>query len=115
MEKCIKCQITFGSKQVKGYFDGVLFDEDMTSMDMDMVGEWHGVLQDHLGCPNQKGGPRLIWFESPRWRAKETKVRVHLGVQEQSTPKSTLRPHTESVLDSLCIDGNIISRSFQWH
>ena len=42
MEKCIKCQITFGSKQVKGYFDGVLFDEDMTSMDMDMGGEWHG-------------------------------------------------------------------------
>ena len=41
-------------------------DEDMTSMDMDMGGEWHGVLQDHLGCSNQEGGPRLIRFESPR-------------------------------------------------
>ena len=84
-------------------------------MDMVMDGEWYGVLQDHLSCPNQEGGPRLIRFESPRWRPKETQVRVHLGVQEQPAPKSTPRPHTESVLDALYMDGNIISRTFQWH
>ena len=69
-----------------------MIDEDMTSMDTVMVGEWHGVLQGHLGCPNQEGGPRLIRFESPRWRPKETKVRVHLGVQKQLALKSTPRP-----------------------
>ena len=84
-------------------------------MDMVMVGEWHRVLQGHLGCPNQEGGTRLIRFESPKWRPKETQVRVHLGVQEQHAPKSTPRPHMESVLDALYMDGKIISRSFQWH
>ena len=84
-------------------------------MDTVMVGEWHGVPQGHLGCPNQEGGPRLIRFESPRWRPKETQVRVHLGVQEQPAPKSTPRPHTESILDALYMDGKIISRSFQWN
>ena len=92
-----------------------MIDEDMTSMDTIIDGEWHGVLQGHLGCPNQEGGPRLIRFESPRWRPKETQVRVHLGVQEQPTPKSTPRPHTESILDALHMDGKIISRNFQWH
>ena len=62
-------------------------DEDMTSMDTVIVGEWHGVLQGHLGCPNQEGGTRLIRFESPKWRPKETQVRIHLGVQEQPTQK----------------------------
>ena len=47
--------------------------------------------------------------------AKETHVRVHLGVQEQPAPKSTPRPHMESVMDALYMDGKIISRSFQWH
>ena len=84
-------------------------------MDMVMVGEWHRVLQEHLGCPNQEGGPRLIRFESPRWRLEETQLRVHLEVQEQPAPKSTPRPHIESVLDDLYMDGKIISRSFQWH
>ena len=92
-----------------------MIDEDMTSMDTVMVGEWHGVLQGHLGCPNQEGGPRLIRFESPRWRSKETKVGVHLGVPEQPAPKLTPRPHTEFVLDALYMDGKIISRSFQQH
>ena len=84
-------------------------------MDTIMVEECHRVLQGHLGCPNQEGGPRLIRFESPRWRPKETQVQVHLGVQEQPAPKSTPRPHMESVLIALYMDGNIISRSFQWH
>ena len=43
-------------------------------MDMVMVREWHGVLEGHLGSPNQEGGPRLIRFESPRQRPKETQV-----------------------------------------
>jgi len=47
-----------------------MIDEDMTSMDTVIFGEWHGVLQGHQGCPNQEGGPRLIRFESPRWRPK---------------------------------------------
>ena len=47
--------------------------------------------------------------------AKETHVRVHLGVQEQPAPKFTPRPHMESVMDALYMDGKIISRSFQWH
>ena len=83
-------------------------------MDTVMVEEWHGVLQSHLGCPNQEGGPRLIRFEYPRWRSKETQVRVHLGVQKQPAPKLMPRPHMESVLDALYMDGKIISRSFQW-
>ena len=57
----------------------------------------------------------MIRFESPRWRPKETQVRVHLGVQEQSAPKLTSRLHTESILDALYMDGKIISRIFQWH
>ena len=42
-------------------------------------------------------------------------VRVHLGVQEQHTPKMMPRPHTESILDVLYMDAKIILRSFQWH
>jgi hypothetical protein len=42
-------------------------------------------------------------------------VRVHLGVQDQHIQKMVPRPHTESVLDVLYMDGKIISRSFQWH
>ena len=53
----------------------------------------------------------MIRFEFPRWRPKKTQVRIHLGVQEQPAPKSTPRPHTESVLDALYMDGKIISES----
>ena len=80
-----------------------------------MIGAWHQERGVQQGCPRHEGGPRLIRFESPRWRSKETQVRVHLGVQEQPTPKSTPRPHTESVLDALYMDGKIISRIFQWN
>jgi hypothetical protein len=43
---------------------------DMETMLMSMCGAWireDGVQQ---GFPSQEGGPRLIWFESPRWRPK---------------------------------------------
>ena len=89
-------------------------EEDMTPMHTTMIGAWHQERGVQQGCPRHEGGPRLIRFESPRWRSKETQVRVHLGVQEQPAPKLMLRPHTESVLDGLYMDGKIISRSFQW-
>ena len=90
-------------------------DEDMIPMHTTMIGAWHQERGVQQGCPSHEGGPRLIRFESPRWRPKETQVRVHLGVQEQSAPKLMPRPHTESVLDALYMDGKIISRRFQWH
>ena len=90
-------------------------DEDMSSVGTTTIGEWHRDPRDQHGYPNRDGGPKLIRFESPRWRPKETQVRVHLGVQEQPAPKLTPRSHTEFVLDVLYMDGKIISRSFQWH
>ena len=59
--------------------------------------------QSLSGSSPQGGGP------------KTTQVRVHLGVQEQHAQKKMPRPHTESVLDVLYMDGKIISRSFQWN
>ena len=51
---------------------------------------------------------------SPQVGGPKTKVRVHLGVQEQPAPKMMPKSHTESVLDIIYMDGKIISRSFQW-
>ena len=78
-------------------------------------GEWHEDEGDLQGFSSRVEGPKLIWFESPRWRPKTTQVRVHLGVQEQPAPKMTTRSHTETVSDVLYMDGKIISRSFQWN
>ena len=44
----------------------------MTSMHMTMLGEPYGDQGDQHGCPNQEGGPKLIRFESPRWRPKSS-------------------------------------------
>ena len=88
-------------------------DEDMTSMYTAKHGEWREDEGDQQGFPSQEEGPKLIRFESPRWRPKTTLVRVHLRVQEQPAQKMTRRSHTESVLNVLYIDGKIISRSFQ--
>ena len=79
-------------------------------MHMTMFGTWYGRLGGQQGCPSQEGGPRLIRFESPRWRPKETKVRARLEVQEQHVLKTMPRSHTMSILD-----GKIISWSFQWN
>ena len=49
-------------------------DEDMTPMYMTMFGAWYGGVGGQQGCPSQEGGPRLIRFESPRWRPKATQV-----------------------------------------
>jgi hypothetical protein len=47
-------------------------DEDMASIHMTMLGESHGGQGDQQGHPNQEGGPKLIRFESPRWRPKSS-------------------------------------------
>ena len=85
-----------------------MHDEDMTPMLMSMRGARNGEEGVQQGFPSQEGGPRLIRFESPRWRPKATQVRAQFGVQEQHTPKMTPRPHTECILDVLYMDGKII-------
>ena len=47
-------------------------DEDMTSIHMTMLGEPYGDQGDQRGCPKREGGPKLIRFESPRWRPKSS-------------------------------------------
>jgi hypothetical protein len=37
-----------------------------------MLGELHGGQGDQQGNPNREGGPKLIRFESPRWRPKSS-------------------------------------------
>lgn len=82
-------------------------DEDMTPIHMSMRGAWGGEEGDQQGFPSQEEGPRLIRFESPRWRPKETQVRVHLGVQEQPALNSSPRSHTGSVFDVLHMLGKL--------
>jgi hypothetical protein len=57
-------------------------DEDMTLMHTPKIGAWNGVEEVQQGFPSQEGGPRLIRFESPRWRPKAIQVRVQFGVQQ---------------------------------
>jgi hypothetical protein len=53
-----------------GKFKNIACDEDMASMHMTMLGESHEGQRDQQGHPNREGGPKLIRFESPRWRPK---------------------------------------------
>jgi hypothetical protein len=76
---------------------------------MSMRGAWIGEDGVQQGFPSQEGGPRLIRFESPRWRPKAIKIRVQFGVQEQCAIKRTLGSHTELVLDVLYMVGSTIS------
>jgi hypothetical protein len=39
---------------------------------MTMLRELHGGQGDQQGHPNREGGPKLIRFESPRWRPKSS-------------------------------------------
>ena len=87
----------------------------MTSMHTAKYGKWREDKGDQQNFPNREEGPKLIRFESPRWRSKTTQIRVHLGVQEQPAPKMTPRSHTEYILDVLHMDGKLISRILQWH
>jgi hypothetical protein len=45
----------------------------------------------------------------PSWRPNPYQVRVHLGFQDQSIVKWTLRTYPESVFDDPHMDGKIIS------
>jgi len=47
-------------------------DEDMSSIGMTTIGEWHRDPRDQHGYPNRDGGPKLIRFESPRRRPKSS-------------------------------------------
>ena len=85
-----------------------VLDEDMTPMHTTMFGTWYGGVGGQQGCSSQEGGPRLIRFESPRWRPKATQVRARLGVQEQHVLKMTPGTHIVSVLGIIYMDGKII-------
>jgi hypothetical protein len=77
---------TYAPPQDKERADG-----DMTTMLMSMRGAWIGEDGVQQGFPSQEGGPRLIRFESPRWRPKAIQVWVQFGVQEQCAIKRTPR------------------------
>ena len=62
-----------------------LANEDMTSIHMTMRGEPYGDQGDQRGCPNREGGPKLIRFESPRWRPKSSSM-IHLSGSRTSLP-----------------------------
>jgi hypothetical protein len=79
----------------------MVYDEDMTPMHTTMIGAWNGVEEVQQGCPSQRGGTKLIRFESPRWRPKAIQVRAQFGVQEQCILKWTPRSHTKSGFDVL--------------
>jgi hypothetical protein len=91
-----------------GATTGKMGDEDMAPMHTDMMGAWHGEGVQR-GCPSQRGGSRLIRFESPRWRPKPIRLRFSFGLQEQPVVKRTPRSHTELVLDVLYMVGSRIS------
>ena len=113
------CRISFEYNWCRGrlFFQEGEDDEDMTSMHMAEHGEWREDEGDQQGFPSREEGPKLIWFESPRWRPKDNSSSSppYLGVQEQHAQKMTPKSHTESILDVLYMDGKIISRIFQWH
>ena len=65
----------YGEPKDRDYLNFYLLDdEDMTPMHMTMFGAWYGGVGGQQGCPSQDRGPRLIRFESPRWRPKATQV-----------------------------------------
>ena len=55
-------------------------DENKTSMHTAKHSEWCKDEGDQQDFSRREEGPKLIRFESPRWRSKTTQVRVHLGV-----------------------------------
>jgi hypothetical protein len=84
-------------------------DEDMAPMHTAMMGAWHGEEGVQRGCPCQRGGSRLIRFESPRWRPKPIRLRFSFGLQEQPVVKRTPRSHTELDLEVLYMVGSRIA------
>lgn len=47
-------------------------DGDMSSMGTTTLREWHRDPRDQHGFSNRDGSPKLIRFESPRWRPKSS-------------------------------------------
>jgi hypothetical protein len=80
----------------------------MATMLTSMRGAWIGESGVQQGFPSQEGGPRLIRFESPRWKPKAIQVRAQFRVQEQCAIKRTPMSHTDSVLDVLYMVGSTI-------
>ena len=76
-------------------------------MDTSTLGEWHRDPRDQHRFPNRDGGPKIIRFESPRWRPKSSS-------SSSRSPGAAHTKNDESILGVLYMDGNIISRSFQW-
>ena len=68
--RCAMRRCPLGSRMVVGR--RAAGDEDMTSIHMTMLGEPYGDQVDQRGCPKREGGPKLIRFESPRWRPKSS-------------------------------------------
>ena len=77
-----------------------------TSIHMIMLGEPYGDQGDQRGCPKREGGPKLIRFESPRWRPKSSSSPSR--VLDQSIIKLVTRARPGSVFDDPRMDGKII-------
>ena len=75
---------------------------------MTMLGEPYGDQGDQRGSPNREGGPKLIRFESLRWRPKATQVRVCLSLQDQFALNWSPMMHPDSVFDDPHVDGKLI-------
>jgi hypothetical protein len=69
--------------------------------------------QGHVERPLRRGGPAKM--SGSRWKPKPVRLCFSFGLQEQPVLKRTPMSHTESDLDVLYMDGNIISISFQWN
>jgi hypothetical protein len=51
----------------------------------------------------------------PSWSPNPSRAGIQFGFQEQSTPKSSPRSHTKSVLDVHYMDGKLRGSTFQWN
>jgi hypothetical protein len=69
--KTVGATIDVGKGEIKFDINGERgSDENMATMLMSMRGAWIGEDGVQQGFPSEEGGPRLIRFESPRWRPK---------------------------------------------
>jgi hypothetical protein len=69
--------------------------------------------ENQQGRGKDLGGPART--SGSRWKPKPVRLHFSFRLQEQPVLKRTPMSHTESDLDVLYMDGNIISRIFQWN
>jgi hypothetical protein len=50
----------------------------------------------------------------PSWSPNPGRAGIQFGFQEQFTPESSPRSHTNSILDVLYMDGKLRGSNFQW-